>query len=226
MCGRFTLTGASAELIEAELGVTPSSEFAAGYRPRYNIAPTDGHWIVRMKHEDREILPAKWGLVNSWARDARGAARQINARVERLAESPAFRDAFHERRCVVPADGYYEWVGAKDDRRPVWFHRPGRGLILFAGLYESWRPRPGEWQRTFTIVTTPSNGLVAPIHDRMPAILPAGRVDDWLASSTGEAALLALLRPAPDDELELAYVSTRANSVRNDDPGVLDPAMT
>ncbi|MGK2964771.1 MAG: SOS response-associated peptidase [Tepidiformaceae bacterium] len=224
MCGRFTLTTEDQEFLIRELGVAIVEEFV-DYRPRFNIAPTDEHWIVRMKREDRELLHAKWGLVNSWAKDAKQAARQINARAERVAESPAFRGAFEERRCIVPADGYFEWVGAKTDRRPVWFHRGDGGLLLFAGLYESWQREPGIWQRTFTIITTDANETAARIHDRMPVILDPARVDDWLAPNTRPQALREMLSPAPDGLLVPSYVSTRANSVKNDDPGVLEPAM-
>jgi putative SOS response-associated peptidase YedK len=122
MCGRFTLTYNDPDELAAELGV--AGGFPPGYRPRYNIAPTDSHWIVRMKHEDREILPAKWGLVNSWVKDPKQARPQINARSETAERSSAFRDAFKERHCIVPADGFFEWVGSKDARRPIWFHRP------------------------------------------------------------------------------------------------------
>jgi len=225
MCGRFTLTADDTEDLARELGVEVVPEFSEQYRPRFNIAPTDPHWIVRMKFEDRQILPAKWGLVNSWAKDAKRAAAQINARADRLQESPAFRGAFEERRCIVPADGFFEWVGEKRDRRPIWYHRLDRGLIFFAGLYESWRVKPGEWQRTFTIVTTGPNDVIAPVHDRMPVILPPERVDDWLTPSTKPADLMALLVPAPNTLLEPTFVSPRANSVKNDDPGVLEPVL-
>src|SRR5262245_19300143 len=170
MCGRFTLTYREREALADELGVNVE-EIPSDYRPRFNIAPTDPHLIVRVRYEDREALPAKWGLVNSWAKDAKRAALQINARAETLATLPPFREAFKKRRCVVPADGFYEWVGAKATRQPVWFHRPESGLILFAGLHESWQPQPGEWQRTFTIITTTPNRVTEPVHDRMPVIL-------------------------------------------------------
>ena len=144
MCGRFTLTRQEAEELAAELGVPVES--LSNYRPRYNIAPTDQHWIVRTKYEERELLSARWGLVNSWANDGKRAAQQINARAESLAARPAFKDAYAKRRCVVPADGFFEWVGAKGARQPIWFHRLDGGLLLFAGLYESWQPKPGEWE--------------------------------------------------------------------------------
>ena len=224
MCGRFTLTYRERMALADELGV-PVHEIAdAEYRARYNIAPTDPHWIVRLRYEDRQALPAKWGLVNTWAKDAKRAAAQINARGETLSKQPAFREAFQKRRCVVPADGFFEWVGTKQARQPVWFHRPDGKLILFAGLYESWQPRPGEWERTFTIVTTVPNRLIEPIHDRMPVILADDRVDAWLdPRQDDEEKLTRLLVPAPDDLLVRTFVSPRVNSVRNDDPECLEP---
>ncbi len=222
MCGRFTLTRREAESLAAELGVPVES--LPDYRPRYNIAPTDAHWIVRMKYEDRELLPARWGLINSWAKDGKRAAQQINARAETVSTRSVFKEAFSKRRCVVPADGFFEWVGAKGARRPIWFHRADGGLILFAGLYESWRPKPDVWERTFTIITTGPNQVVEPVHDRMPVILPEGKVDEWLYTGHVEAdALQALLSPAADDVLVATPVSALANSVKNDDAGILEP---
>lgn len=222
MCGRFTLTRREAEVLAAELGV--AIESLSDYRPRYNIAPTDRHWIGRTKYEDRELLPARWGLVNSWAKDRKRAAQQINARAETLASRPAFKEAFSKRRCVVPADGFFEWVGPKGDRKPIWFHRPDGGLILFAGLYESWRPEPDGWERTSTIITTDANQVVERVHDRMPVILPEELVDEWIYSGNGDdEALQALLVPAKAELLVATPVSPRANSVKNDDAGILEP---
>lgn len=223
MCGRFTLTGPEAEALAQELGVPVES--LSNYRPRYNIAPTDDHWIVQMKYEERELLPARWGLVNSWAKDRSRAARQINARSETAHQNQAFRNAFAQRRCVIPADGFFEWVGAKQARKPVWFHRPDGGLLLFAGLYESWQREPGQWERTFTILTTEANQVVADIHDRMPVILTDERIDAWLYQNRENLEeLRPLLAPAPDELLIATYVSPRANSVKNDDPGILEEA--
>ena len=222
MCGRFTLTYREKERLAFELGVDIEELERGNYRPRYNIAPTDQHWIVRQRREDRELLPAKWGLVNSWAKDARRAASQINARAETLEKSSAFRDAFENRRCVVPADGFFEWTGSKDARRPIWFHRPEGGLVLFAGLYESWQPSPGEWERTFTIITTRPNSLLASVHDRMPVILEDEAVEEWLLTGDAEVERPAsLLVPAPEDLLIGTPVSARVNSVKNDDPECL-----
>jgi putative SOS response-associated peptidase YedK len=222
MCGRFTLTYSERERLAFELGV-PVEEFdEAEYRARFNIAPTDQHWIMRLRYEDRHVSPAKWGLVNSWAKDAKRAASQINARAETLQKLPAFRAAFVKRRCVVPADGYFEWLGSKEDRRPVWFHRPDNGLLLFAGLYESWQPAPDQWQRTFTIITTDANELASKVHDRMPVILAEDAVEEWLYRDEKDLGKLqAMLKPAPESLLVPTLVSPRVNSVKNDDPEVL-----
>jgi putative SOS response-associated peptidase YedK len=219
MCGRFTLTRQDPAQLALELGV--DLESLTDYRPRYNIAPTDPHWILRVKYEDRELLPAKWGLVNSWAKDNKRAAQQINARAETLESRAAFKAAFRERRCVIPADGFFEWVGPKNARQPLWFHRPDRGLLLFAGLYEYWALSPGQWERTFTIVTTEANDLVGRVHDRMPVILTDDAIESWLLPRQDVAELQQLLVPSPDSLLIATPVSSRANSVKNDDPDVL-----
>lgn len=225
MCGRFSLTYQERQRLADELGVSVEDIPVERYRPRFNVAPTDEHWILRLQHEDRELLPAKWGLVNSWAKDARQAARQINARAETVATAAAFRDAFHSRRCVVPADGFYEWRQSGGARQPFWLHRGEGGLLLFAGLYESWQPQPGHWQRTFTIITTDANQTVSSIHDRMPVILHPDAVDEWLFREEKDVEKLQrLLKPAPDELLAATAVSQRVNSVRNDDPACLDPA--
>ena len=225
MCGRFTLTTPDLQSLAAGLDLPPEAFAEASFEPRYNIAPTDQHLIVRIENEDFRALNAKWGLVNVWAKDAKGAARQINARVETAHSRNAFKDAFRKRRCVVPADGYYEWTGPKEVRQPHWFHREDRKPFLMAGLYESWSPEPGQPQRTFTIITTDSNETVAPIHDRMPVVLPDERLEAWLTRDEDDIdKLRELLVPAPNDLLVPLAVSPRANSVKNDDPSVLESA--
>ncbi|MEX0684228.1 MAG: SOS response-associated peptidase [Dehalococcoidia bacterium] len=222
MCGRFSLSYREAERLARELGV--SVDELEGYKPRYNIAPTDPHWIVRTRYEDREVRPARWGLVKFWMKDRKQAFKNINARAETVQTLRSYKEAFAERRCVVPADGFFEWTGPKEARLPIWFHRPDGGLIYFAGLYESWRPSPDEKERTFTIVTTTPNGLVEPIHDRMPVILEDDAVDEWLFAKQPADVLMELLRPVRDDLLVATHVSTRVNSVKNDDPECLLPA--
>ena len=223
MCGRYTLTYREAEQLAMELGVP--IEQLVDYEPRYNIAPSQQQWIIRMEHEDREALRARWGLINHWAKDKKTGFKQINARAETVHQRPVFRDAFKKRRCVVPADGFYEWQGAKGKRMPLRFHRPDGGLLFLAGLYESWQPEPGTWQPTYTIITTEATGLISSVHDRMPVILPEERVDDWLYPKEIDTdKLRALLVPAADDLLISTAASPSVNSVKNDDPSLLEYA--
>ena len=225
MCGRFTMTHEQLEMLAEDLGVPVES--LPNIRPRYNIAPTDEHFIVRMEHEDYEVVPAKWGLLNWWSKDARRAALQINAKAETLEQKAPFKDAFLKHRCVVPADGFFEWTGPKEDRKPIWFHSPDGSLIYFAGLYDYWHPNPDEWQRTFTIVTTTANDLVAPIHDRMPVILSRDDIDDWISPGVDLNRARSLLVAAPENVLVARRVSQKVNSVKNDTPDILveEPQM-
>src|ERR1700691_127974 len=150
MCGRFTITRRDGNSLAAELGVTADS--FADYRPRYNVAPTQPHFIVRIKYENREVIPATWGLVRTGSKDASAAAKYINARSETVDTRPVFRDAFQKRRCVVAAEGFCEWTGRKRARQPTWFHRADSRLLLFAGLYEAWQKQRNVWETTFTIL--------------------------------------------------------------------------
>jgi putative SOS response-associated peptidase YedK len=220
MCGRFTITRRDGNMLAAELGVDADSFL--DYRPRYNVAPTQMHYIVRVKFENREVLPARWGLVNAWAKDASTAAKNINARAETVESRRAFREAFIKRRCVVPADGFFEWTGPKTARQPTWFHREDNQLILFAGLYETWRPKPNQWETTFTILTTDANALTRQYHDRMPVILAERDADDWMDPRAPDPlALKKLLVPAPADLLIATPVSPDVNDVDNDSPDLL-----
>ena len=212
MCGRFTLTVATFDELAALLGVSiegsANVDAAAVFRPRYNVAPTDTH-IILCEEGRRQLAPAVWGL---------GTEKpQINARSETADSRPTFRTAFARTRCVVPTDGFYEWT---TDRQPIWYHRKDGGLLLMAGLYE--RDRKG---LRFTILTTAANDLVAPVHDRMPAILAPEQLDAWLGR-TPPSKLRALLKPAPADLLIGTEVSPRVNSVANDDPACLEPPPT
>jgi putative SOS response-associated peptidase YedK len=224
MCGRFTLSRQDRRELAQLLGVDEND--LRDYRPRYNIAPTDQHFIVTSKYERRTARPANWGLVNAWATDNRRASQCVNAKAETLEERRTFREAFLERRCVVPADGFYEWRGPKTQREPVWLHPAGGGLLLFAGLYESWQPKPGEWQRTFTIITTIANAVLQPIHDRMPVILDERAAEDWMNPRDRDPlSLKRLLAPAPPDLLKMRPASPLVNSVKNDGPELLEPVL-
>ena len=226
MCGRFTLTPDLVAYIAELYGIAPDAVFEESYVPRWNIAPMQPHWVVRLDGEERRAVPATWGLVNWWDSARREGAKHINARGETLATRRAFRDAFTSTRCIVPADGFFEWTGDAQARRPLWFHRPDREPFAFAGLYVEARLKgEAEAQRTFTIVTTRANELMAPIHDRMPVILDGdAAVEAWLDPRRGPEALRPLLAPAPRAFFEATAVSTRVNSVANDDPACLAEA--
>jgi putative SOS response-associated peptidase YedK len=209
MCGRMTLSRRELAELADELDAMPVAGAADVYRPRYNVAPTDTHPIVRLDGTGRRLLPAVWGFSN-----APGRPPLFNARAETAAIKDSFRDAFVNGRCVVPADGFYEWAGTGQDRRPFWLHRAAGKLLLFAGLYE----QSAIAGARFTVLTTGPNTVVAQLHDRMPVILAPDQVDRWLRRGDP-----GLLQPAPDDLLVVTPVSARVNSVRNDDPACLEP---
>ena len=197
-----------AELAD-ELDALADDAAAAAYRPRYNVAPTDVHPILRLDRDQRRLEPAVWGFEN-----APGRPPLFNARAETAPIKDSFRGAFVNGRCVVPADGFFEWSGTGENRRPFWLHRADGKLLLFAGLYEP----SATGDRRFTVLTTQPNTMVAQLHDRMPVILAPEQVDTWLRRGDP-----AVLQPAPADVLVATPVSTRVNSVRNDDPGCLEP---
>lgn len=208
MCGRMTLSRRDAADVAAELEAELEAPDARAFRPRYNVAPANLHWIVRDEGGRRRLRPAAWGL------SGRPAGLVINARAETLGERRMFREALARRRCVVPADGFFEWQDEKGKRRPIWFHAPDGALLQMAGLWE-----PGEDGRpSFTVITTAANEVVAAVHDRMPALLPGARVREWL-----ERPALDLLCPAATTALVGRPVSLRANDAANDDAGVLEP---
>jgi putative SOS response-associated peptidase YedK len=224
MCGRFTLTTEMIDLVSAMLGISSDETFREGYTPRWNIAPMQPHWVAFAEREERAVEPATWGLVNFWDKDRRAGARQINARSETVAERGAFSNAFQVGRCIVPADGFYEWTGDAKARRPFWFHRPDDEPFAFAGLRVSARlanePEP---TTTFTILTTDANGLVGHIHDRMPVILPdEGAIAAWLHADEPVERLRTLMRPVDDRYLVARSVSPRVNSVRVDDAACIE----
>ena len=224
MCGRFTLTAETLDLVVAAQQLAPAVFGDIAWRPRFNIAPTQEHPILHIDREEIAAQTARWGLVNRWAKHAKRAARQINARSETVHESRAYAKAFQRRRCVVPADGWYEWSGPKDARQPHWMHRADGQPFLFAGLYEAWYPQPDQPQTTFTILTTDANDALASVHARMPVTVPQGHLERWLDPHSADLdALSPILRPAPDDAFVSRAVSPRVNSVRNDDPSLLDP---
>jgi len=222
MCGRFSLTSPLSEL-RALFGF----EARPNLRPRANIAPTQE--VLALRAGDGggpEAFFPRWGLVPAWAGDPAVGARMINARAETLAEKPAFREAFRRRRCLVPADGFYEWRAAAGGRRQPWrIARPDGDPFAFAGLWEAWRdPARSELLLTCSIVTTEANAALHDLHPRMPVILDPADHARWLDPAAEEVALRALLRPAPEALLESYPVSPAVNDVRNDSPDLLHPA--
>ena len=199
--------------------------------PRYNAAPTDNLAVVRFNPQTRtralDLL--RWGLVPLWAKDPSFGPKCINARAETVATNNIFRDAFERRRCLVPADAFYEWrkIGPKT-KAPYAVVPTAGGVFAFAGLWERWKnPADGSILRSFTIVTGEANPLCAPIHDRMPVILPKEAWPVWLGETEASAAeLLALLLPYPAELMRVYPVGRAVGNVKNDDPTLLDPVET
>jgi putative SOS response-associated peptidase YedK len=225
MCGRFTQQRPSAELA----ALFAAEDLAESPGGRFNLAPQQlGLVVVERDDLRRAVVRYRWGLIPSWAKDAKIGNRLINARAETVASTPAFRASFAKRRCIVPADGFYEWERLGPSiRQPNLIRRIDGEPMAFAGLWSIWRDptQPdAEPVRTFSVITTGANGTLEPIHDRMPAILPAAAWDRWLEPAPAEPGeLLALLRPAPDDLLERFPVSRRVNNVRNEGPDLVVP---
>ena len=225
MCGRFTLRTTAYKIAEA-FGVEVRANLAA----RYNIAPSQDIAAVRAAPGSdggggRELVMRRWGLVPQWARDAAIGNRMINARAETVAEKPAFRAAFRQRRCLIVADGFYEWRKAPDGaKQPYFIARADDAPFAFAGLWERWQLPGAEPLETCAIITTDANQTLAPIHHRMPVILAANDHDAWLDPEAPSAeALTALLRPAPADAVTAQAVGRYVNNARNDDPACIEP---
>jgi putative SOS response-associated peptidase YedK len=223
MCGRYTLADRTSYAFDEISGV----RLEWNGRPRYNIAPSQRAPVIRLEHGLPVITELRWGLVPSWAKDEKIAYSLINARSETVAEKPAFRSAFKKRRCLIPADGFYEWqqVGTKL-KQPWRFVRPDRQPFLFAGLWEHWRnpaDPAAEPLETFTILTTTPNTVAAPIHDRMPVILDGEARRQWLDEATPVESLASLLRPYPDERLTRYAVPALVGSPKNDVPECIAP---
>lgn len=225
MCGRYTLRTPLHVLAQQflfELGDLPAD---LELKPRFNIAPTQTVAGIRRLEAGgaRQLALFHWGLIPSWAKDAKLASSTINARGETLAEKPAFRTAFSRRRCLVLADGYFEWKAVGKKKQPLLFQLKSGQPFAFAGLWERWRgpegtPPDSPPLESCTIVTTSANTLSANVHDRMPVILDPADYDLWLDPASEKERLLALLEPYPADLMQAEPVSMRVNNVRNDDP--------
>ncbi|WP_044559557.1 SOS response-associated peptidase [Azospirillum sp. B4] len=224
MCGRYAVT-TTPEGLKHLFGVTND---LVNYPARYNVAPTTRNPVVRLNPDTgaRSMDLLRWGLVPHWAKDMSAGAKAINARSETLAEKPTFRSALKKRRCIVPADAFYEWKKTSPtQKQPYAISLDDGQPMAFAGLWEGWRePATGDWVHTYTIITTTPNALMEPIHDRMPVILPAKSWSTWLGEQPAtEPELLALLTPYPANGMRLWPVNGRVGKVGNDDAGLLDP---
>lgn len=221
MCGRYTLYGPVSRLrkqFDAELA-------GFEFEPRYNAAPMQWLPAIRQRPSGERIIHRlRWGLVPSWAKDEAIATKLINARGETVADKPSFRTALRKRRCIVPANGFYEWRALAGRKQPYFIHAANDELIGLAGLWERWtRPADGEEIDTFTIVTTEANATVAPVHDRMPVILSPADYGAWLDAGTDIEEVGHLLRHSPEGVLEMHPVATKVGNVRNDNPSLIVP---
>jgi len=219
MCGRYVITS-SPEAIRQLFGYAEQPNFP----PRYNVAPTQPVPIVRIVEGKRQFALVRWGLIPAWVKDPRAVSLLINARGESVNDKPAFRNAMKRRRCLFPADGFYEWQRVGERKRPFFVGPKSGGPIAFAGLWETWIGPNGEEQETAAIVTTAANRTCAPIHDRMPVILAPAAFDLWLDCARVDAkTAAALIAPAPDNLLDVREISSAVNRVANDSPMLLVP---
>ena len=222
MCARYAITSAPA-VIRALFGYDERPNFP----PRYNVAPSQPIPIVRLAYGKRQFALARWGLIPAWVKDPKKISLHVNARGESALEKPAFRNAMRRRRCLIPADGFYDWQQGTPSR--PYFVRPktpGQPMAL-AGLWETWTGPNGEEVDTAAIVTTRANQMLAPVHDRMPVIVPPEAFDLWLDCANVEATTAAaLIASAPEALLECYEVSTAVNKVANDGPRLIEPASS
>ncbi len=220
MCGRYRLARKKEILAE-----TFDAENEVDWSPRYNVAPGQDVPVVRQDatRPVRMLSLIRWGLIPSWSKDAKAAYKMINARAETVADMPAFRDPFRSRRCLVPADGFYEWTKRGKQKSPFCFSMADDSVFAFAGIWDRWgnpdkRNPDKEWIETCSIITTSANPLLSGIHDRMPVIMKPENYDLWLDPGFKKVEdLLDLLKPFPANAMRHYRVSTRVNSVKNDD---------
>ena len=222
MCGRFVQHQAPLFYVE-QFGLNTQGLSLPNAPARFNVAPTQDVMVIRHNPEigRAQLSLLRWGLVPSWAKDLKLGAAMINARSETVAEKPAFKAAWSKpRRCVVPVDAFYEWQRTAGGKQPYAIALKGGAPMGFAGLWEGWKdPATGAWVRTCTLLTCAANGLMAPLHDRMPVILERADMDRWLTAPDPRD----LLKPYAPEQMELWPVSSRVNNVRNEDADLLVP---
>ena len=219
MCGRYTLHHKPAEIEERFEVDFDNSDFT----PRYNIAPSQMIATIRQT-DTREVALCKWGLIPFWAKDPAIGNKMINAKAETLAEKPSFKNALAKRRCLIPADGFYEWKKqGKTPSKPIYIRRRDNGLFAFAGLWETWKTPEGDKLQSCTIVTTEPNELIAKFHHRMAVILRPEDEATWLDPKNSATDVLPLLKPYPPEELEAFEVSRAVNTPSVDDASCIAP---
>jgi putative SOS response-associated peptidase YedK len=219
MCGRFTLA-VPAEQVATQFQLSQVPELA----PRYNIAPTQEVAAIRDAGAGRELVLLRWGLVPSWAKDPSVGSKLINARSETAAEKPSFRSALRQRRCLIPADGFYEWQAQADGKQPFHIRLADGAPFAMAGLWEQWKTPAGAWLQTCTILTTAANELMSPLHDRMPVMLSPEQYALWLDPGLHDAGpLQELLAPYPAEQMVAYPVSRAVNKAGNEGPGLVAP---
>ena len=220
MCSRYSLT-APPEAVRAYFAYSDTPNFPA----RFNIAPTQPVPVVlRDKEGVRRFRLMRWGLLPAFVKDPKKFPTLINARSEEALDKASYRHAMRYRRCLVPADGFYEWTGPKGKRRPFLLRPHDAGLIAFAGIYERWRDGKGDEIDTVAILTCPANSTVAPLHDRMPVVVAHDDFDAWLdVKGTTPEALRELLQPAPADLFEAIEMDPKINDSKRDEPGIQEP---
>jgi putative SOS response-associated peptidase YedK len=223
MCGRFTQQRPASELAE----IFAAEPLVDDPGARFNVAPTDDALVVVQREDRRAITAYRWGLVPHWSTDLRAGSRMFNARAETLTTSPAFRDAFRRKRCLVPVDSFYEWKREGTIRQPYNIEREDGGPLALAGLWAGWKdPETDTVRRTFTIITTTPNEAMADLHDRMPVIVPDDAWDRWLDPAPEDPTeLQALLEPTDSIALRIYAVNRDVNDVRRDGPALIEPLI-
>lgn len=235
MCGRYTITGDLAELEKLVRFICKVVDF----KPRYNLAPRQHALVLVWENGQAVLKPMRWGLIPSWSKDESIGDRLTNARADTITEKPSYRRPFEQQRCLIPADGFYEWQTTPGGKQPFRFTRKDGGFFCMAGLWEKWirsprvgelnlddtEPSTGQVVETFTVITTEPNAMVARVHTRMPVILGPEHYQWWLEPKRFEPEFLkTLLRPYPAEDMDCCRVSTLVNSAKNDVPECLLPS--
>ncbi|HYD18889.1 MAG TPA: SOS response-associated peptidase [Patescibacteria group bacterium] len=216
MCGRY---GLHKYLNDMRIRYGAQGDF--NFKPNYNACPTNLMPVIVDTPEGRLVKPMRWGLLPFWAKDKREGARMINARGETVAEKPAYRNYFKSQRCIVPANGFYEWK--RPEKRPFWFTPRGSDFFSFCGLWSTWKSPEGEVIDTFTILTTDANKTVGHVNDRMPVVVGDNAIGPWLAPNTPVEEVQTFLGPYPDAQMDAVEVSQFVNSVKNTGEACMAP---